>query len=130
MRTIESERIEAFLQFLKYCKDELEFCDLAEQRCDEETQDILHQMELFENSTFDFTMLGLTLRQVRQERRRAKNKAEMLKPIVEWAIRNKATIDSLKRLQRDVKVVERTIQRRKYTFRTDVVREALEDNDE
>lgn len=75
MRKIDdfSGKISNFLDFLKYCEDLNRQATVMEIDMDNRTQDILHRMELAENSQYDYICMGFTLKDVRQKRRQAKD---------------------------------------------------------
>lgn len=62
---------------------------------------------------------------IRQERRRAKDAAEILKPAVDWAAENPTVIKSLERLQGEVKKAERNTENRHYLDKADVIARTL-----
>lgn len=93
-----------------------------ESNADAATQDILHHIELEENSQLDYIYEGLQLHRVRRERRHAKDTQRLTKPIREWMAANKRVIRDLEKLLGEVRRQERYIENRSYTPKTDVLR--------
>ena len=93
-----------------------------ESDADAATQDILHHIELEENTQQDYIYEGLQLHRVRKERRQAKDTQRMTKPIQEWTAANKRVIRDLEKLLGEVRRQERYIESRSYTPKTDVLR--------
>jgi hypothetical protein len=92
-------------------------------RCDKETQDLLHEIELSENqSTAGAYRLYKALRDVRRERRRAKEENELLQPLVD-ALKQQETFRlKLYKVHDRIKELARQQSERTYTPR---VREDL-----
>ena len=127
MKTQYSAQIENFLRFLMNCDEEYNIAVSRENDADAATQDILHHIELKENSQLDYIYEGLQLHRIRKERRRAKDTQQLTKPIKEWAEVNKRIIKELEQLLGEVRRQERYIENRSYTPKTDVLR-ILEDD--
>lgn len=127
MKTQYSAQIENFLRFLMNCDEEYNIAVSRENDADAATQDILHHIELEENSQLDYIYEGLQLHRIRKERRRAKDTQQLTKPIKEWAEVNKRIIKELEQLLGEVRRQERYIENRSYTPKTDVLR-ILEDD--
>lgn len=117
-----SAQIENFLRFLTNCDEEYNIAVQKENDADAATQDILHHIELEENSQLDYTYEGSQLHRVRRDRRQAKDTQQLTKPIKEWAASNKRIIKELERLLGEVRRQERYIENRFYTPKTDVLR--------
>lgn len=69
-----SEHIEGFLNFLREAQREYNIAADDEKSANGATQDILHSIELGEHKYHEYARLSKALREVRQERRRAKDK--------------------------------------------------------
>lgn len=113
--------IENFLQFLRDTKEVYDISKLKENDADNETQDILHKLELGNNSYHETAGLAKLLRTVRQERRKAKDNALMTVPIVDWVEENERVIKSLERLLGAVRKAEKSTEGRYYTPKTDII---------
>lgn len=98
---------------------------------EKQTQDILHHIELKENSLFDYIRLGLALRGIRKKRRKAKDTEKILVPMVEWISANQKVIAGLTQVLGKVRKEEKTaMSPRYYINRTDIVEKVLSDYDE
>lgn len=118
-----SGQIEAFLRFLREAETDLHIAQDEEKRTNEETQDILHRLELCDDDA-DFTgKLAGKLRVVRRMRRKAKDMREVCGPVCGWAEEYSAARKSLERLLGDVRKIEARQQNRMYIPRTDVLEE-------
>ena len=113
--------IENFLQFLRDAKEVYNISKLKENDADNETQDILHKLELGNNSYHETAGLAKLLRTVRQERRKAKDNALMTAPIVDWVEENERVIKSLERLLGAVRKAEKSTEGRYYNPKTDIL---------
>lgn len=59
-----STELNAFLSFLRTCEESNRLAILTENDMDRQTQDILHNIELNENSQYDYICQGFTLRDI------------------------------------------------------------------
>jgi len=118
-----SESIEDFLSFLREAEQQYKTADLDEKDANDATQDILHAVELNTYNPRKTARLVKTLHNVRRTRREAKETMEVLSPVLAWAEENKTMVKSLERLLGNVRKVERRIQERQYTPRTDILDE-------
>lgn len=121
-KTQYSAQIENFLRFLTNCDEEYNIAVQSESDADAATQDILHHIELEENSQLDYIYEGLQLHRVRRERRQAKDTQRLTKPIREWMAANKRVIRDLEKLLGEGRRQERYIENRSYTPKTDVLK--------
>lgn len=117
----DSEHIAAFLDFLREATKRHDMAVADEALTDAQTQDILHQIELEDNSYRETARLGKLLKQVRVKRRAAKDNRDRLTRIAEWACDNSAIVKSLERLLGDVRKVEQKQKNRIYVPRTDIL---------
>ncbi len=120
-----SGKISNFLDFLKYCEDLNRQATVMEIDMDNRTQDILHRMELAENSQYDYICMGFTLKDVRQKRRQAKDLKEITQLICKFSHDYKSPIQELKQLLGAVRKAENRTENRYYCDRTDVVKNIL-----
>lgn len=119
-----STELNAFLSFLRTCEESNRLAILTENDMDRQTQDILHNIELNENSQYDYICQGFTLRDIRRKRRKAKDIKEATAPICSWMKENRKVISDLERLLGDVRKQEKQAQNRSYTNRTGVMKKA------
>lgn len=113
--------LENFLQFLKNAREVYNISKLKENDTDNETQDILHKLELDDNSYHETAGLAKLLRTVRQERRKAKDNVLITAPIIEWVEENERVIKSLERLLGAVRKAEKSTEGRYYNPKTDIL---------
>lgn len=125
----DSENIAAFLNFLRNAQSLYNIMRDELHQADNETQDILHQLELHENSCHKIAALGKKLRAVRRRRRAAKDMAEVYEPIIVWANRpdNRELIKGLERTLGEVRKIEKSKENRMYIPKTKIL-EDEEDN--
>ena len=117
-----STELNTFLSFLRACEESNRLAILIENDMDRQTQDILHNIELNENSQYDYICRGFTLRDIRRKRRKAKNTKEATALICNWMKENRKVISDLERLLGDVRKQEKQAQNRSYTNRTVVMK--------
>lgn len=79
-----SEYISAFLDFVREAQIEYDVARMKQSEADSETQDILHRLELHDDSYHDMARLSKTLKEARQDRRAAKDAISELDPICGW----------------------------------------------
>lgn len=122
-----SERISAFLDFLREAPAKYRMAQEDEMRSDKETQDILHWYEFdgWDATDAELLRVGRTLSLVRRRRRRAKDARSILHPVTEWTAKNESVQKSLERLLGDMRKAERGTENRHYTDRTDIMRVML-----
>lgn len=125
MMTKYNEPIENFLNFLKKAEEDYNIAISEQEIKNNETQDILHRLELGDDGYHNIARLSKSLRKVRQERREAKDTIARTEPIVGWCNNNKKILDSIRSLLGNVRKVEKTIENRSYLNRTDIVRDTL-----
>lgn len=125
-----SKELEDFILFLNECEADLKNAREVETLMDRQTQDILHHIELEESSHYDYICEGVSLKDIRNRRRVAKNEEKVLTPMVEWVCANRKTIDSLRQVLGKIRKEERAAAQRFYVNRTDVIEKILKDNDE
>lgn len=120
-----SEPVEGFLNFLREAQQEYNIASAQEADANDATQDLLHSLELDRNGYHDCAKISIALRQVRQERREAKDRVQQLKPIMDWIGQNTKTIRELERLLGDVRKAERGMEGRFYNHKTDILKQTL-----
>lgn len=120
-----SEKIESFLGFLREAQQDYNISISQENDANDETQDILHKIELGENTYHEYARLSRALRIVRYERRKAKDTKCQLQPVVDWISQNSKAIKGLEQLLGAVRKAERGTENRYYTPKTDIVEKAL-----
>lgn len=122
-----SETIAVFLNFLKEAEQDCNDAIRKEKQADQEIQDILHRLELHDDNYHDTATLALVARQVRRERRIARDEHTVTEPIMRWCHDNPGFIKKLNTLADEVCRMERQLENRHYNERTDVISRTLYD---
>ena len=120
-----SEYISGFLDFMRESMMEYEIARTRQADADNETQDILHRLELHDDSYHDMARISKELKRVRQERRNAKDTISELEPVRKWSEENAKALKSLEQLLGAVRKAEKATQNRFYTERTDAVERTI-----
>lgn len=109
-----SETISSFLEFLKECDRQYdaqyEFVGIK----DKESQDLLHKLELQPLTYHQTARLASELRQVREDRREAKDQVAVLTPVMEYYRSNTTAIKTLERMLGEVRKAEKSLENRIY----------------
>lgn len=122
-----SENVADFLGFLRQAQEDYNIAKSMDSDMEKETQDILHRIELGENTYHEYAKLSRGLKEVRQKRREAKDKWTQLEPIVNWAAEHEETIKSIEKLLGEVRKIERFEENRYYIPKTEIVSQILGD---
>ena len=125
-----STHISDFLKFLREADTIYAIADRAQKESDNETQDILHAMELDSLSYHVRARLSSALSAVRQKLRTAKDTAEIMKPVLEWKEKNRSALKSLETILGTVRTLEKDKDNRFYVKRTDIVQRTLQEHEE
>lgn len=125
-----SEQIEKFLNFLREARQEYDIAVAEETEANNATQDLLHSLELDDNKYHDSARIALALKQIRKERREAKDKEIKLQPIIDWSAENIRVIQELEQLLGAVRKAERNSVGRRYIPKTDVLEKTLKGENE
>ena len=112
-----ADRLTGFPDLLNYVENNWDtICDGIRQ-ADQETQDILHEMELISFNASEGYILARKLQEIRQRRRRLKNEKEILKDIKEFYDNHKQLkIDLFKVLTKTTRTLE-NLENRQYVPR-------------
>lgn len=116
--------VERFLDFLKECDERYRMAVADETETNNETQDVLHCMELEEHTYHETARLGRKLVEIRQRRRAAKNIVLKTQPVHDWISANQKVIGELQRVLGSVRKEERKQENPVYFPRTDVTKPA------
>ena len=122
-----SNRIESFLRFCRECVDANRRASIAEMDADNQIQDILHNIELNENYPDDYILQGLALKNIRKDRREAKDVIRITYPVVQWVNQNQKTINELEKLLGAVRKAEKNTVGRMYSNRTKILEGLFEE---
>lgn len=120
-----SEMLDSFLTYLRDTRQVYRMAVQDELEANDETQDLLHCLELGGGSYHELAKLSKSLRTVRQERRQAKDKIICLQPVIDWMEENQSTIKGLERLLGSVRKAEKSIEGRIYHPKTNIVKDAI-----
>lgn len=120
-----SENIENFLNFLRESQQEYNIAVSEEKEKNDETQDLLHTIELQNHIPYNELLIFRATKQVRENRRKAKDCVQQLQPVVDWLKDNQKVIKELEKLLGNVRKEEQYIENRYYTPKTDIVERTL-----
>ena len=121
--------ISDFLKFLREADTIYAIADATQKEADNETQDILHAMELDSLSYHERARLSSALSAVRNKRRKAKDTAEIMKPVLDWKEKNRSAVKSLETVLGAVRTIEKEKENRFYVKRTDIVQRTLQEHE-
>ena len=124
-----SEKLSDFLNFICQAKSEHDYYLGVQAEAEAKILDLLHEIELVPHNAFDMVKIYKQLREVRKERRFAKDSIRELIPLVTWVEDNKKEIEYLKRTLGDVRKAEKAEEGRVYMYRTEIVADTLKKND-
>ena len=120
-----SRGIEAFLNYLRDTEQQLHMAEQTEQEANDATQDILHWFELYNFRGIEAVKMAHKLREIRHQRREAKDVVWLTSPVVDWIQRHRAEIKELERLLGEVRKRERRTENRIYTPKTRIMEGTL-----
>lgn len=120
-----SNNISAFLELVRNTEQSVNMSIADEQELNNQTQDILHALELDKHTYHEMARLSKTLAQVRRKRRGAKDTIEIGQILLNWAENNKQAVRQLEEVLGATRKIERRINSRMYVSRTNVVEESL-----
>lgn len=112
-----SQGIETFLNFLRETERQYHIAEANEQEANDETQDLLHSIELEQHDDIEFAQLSRDLQRVRQQRRKAKDTMSETIAVLDWMDSNRQVIKGLEQLLGRVRKVEKNTENRIYTPR-------------
>lgn len=93
---IATKDVETILGIISQADLDFGYANAVIRECDEETQDILHDLELVPHTHNERGRLAKRLAEVRKIRREAKDAAETLNPFVDWVVDNQHAVNRLK----------------------------------
>lgn len=109
-----SEYISDFLDYISEISSDYIYNQSEQKRREDETQDILHELELGNLLFDDRAKLATRLSKVRKERRIYKDKVEEQQALIEWINSNKGVINNLKNILGETRKQERYHSNRSY----------------
>ncbi len=116
-----SEHIAAFTAFLRKADEWSRIAEADEKEAFAQRLDIEHRLELHDDDYRTTARLGKLLRQVNRRRRVAKNTAEALAPVLQWAAENRKALNALDQALGATRKIEEQQKSRVYTPRTDIL---------
>jgi hypothetical protein len=123
-----SEGIKGFLDYLRDVETTYAAYVTAEVEANAETQDLLHFLELTAPDEATKIAVCNRIKEVRNERRRAKDYVTQAGPIITWIEANRPTIKSLEQLLGAVRKEERRGENRIFAPRTTIIDRLQEAN--
>ena len=109
-----SKGIEDFLRFLREAEEKFNTAQEEEIELNNQTQDILHFLELEKHPYHEYAKLAKKLKTVREERRKVKDYIQETGPIMTWLENNRQTIKNLEQLLGTVRKAEKSTVNRIY----------------
>lgn len=123
-----SECIEQFLEFIQEAPAKHDKARQDISTADREVQDILHWLEFNYNADLGLCPVMKLIAaetDVRRRRRKAKKTAELMKPVSKWVSEHASTKNSLEQLLGEVRRIEKEIEGRRYSNKTDIIDRVL-----
>ena len=93
-----SNYIETFLNYLSEVDRSYPLVNAELKKKDDETQDILHELELGDNNYRERAKIATRLKNIRKERRQLKDKIEEIETLYQWVNENKTSINKLQQV--------------------------------
>ena len=115
------ETLKDFLKFARGVITRYEDNQRLQADLEQETQDLLHYMELHDNMNACMgNEMYKKMREIRRQRRNCKHEIELLKPLYDF-FSDQTVIQQLSKIQGQCRTSKDAIALRSYTLRTDVV---------
>ena len=115
-----SKDLDNFLHFLRESELLYNIALKEENEVNYKTQDILHNLEIYEHSYNEFARFAKSLSLVRQLRRDYKDKIKELKPLIDWYHNNQRTIRDLEAILGEMRKIEKGFETRSYIDKTNI----------
>ena len=119
--TTPAQRLSEFLQFARDVKARYENDQLLMDQYNDETNDMLHYIELLDLNAASGYRAYKRLSEIRRERRICKEEMEILQPLYDFFNQSNATIDEMQRILGICRKTSELIENRVYTARTKVI---------
>lgn len=124
-----SQYVSTFLNFVKESMFAYQESKAILSESDDKTQDILHTVEMRKLNAISLMRMIVCLRDVRQDRRAAKDEVIVLGPLVQWANKNKDSLKELEAVLGAMRKQEEYTNNRHYFYKTDIVKKCGIDGD-
>ncbi len=119
LRIITTKDIENVLDLFRWANTELNMANDDLKYCDDKTQDYLHELELVEHTYHERGRIAKESSELRQKRRAAKDRIELVTPFVNYAIQYKSSIEGLQRVLGEMRKIDEKKANRMYFYRAD-----------
>ena len=116
-----SRAVEDFLSFVNESEKSLPVVNANEEEANQQTQDILHAIEMGNYNVRRTVRMTKLLQDVRLRRRDAKDESELCTCVVNWANANRQAVEALKKMLGELRKAEKRIENRQYMNRTDIM---------
>lgn len=107
--------IESFLNYISSLEKSFPFMQLEMEKKNDETQDILHEIELGNTTYKERAKIATRLKNVRKDRRKAKDIVEEKEPLLNWYSENKQAVNKLREALGATRKQEKYHNNRSYT---------------
>lgn len=118
-----SLNLETFLRFIRDCAIQYDYAVNEVKHCDDQTQDILHKLELEDIKYKERAKYATMLQRIRRERRELKDEVLLKTPIVQWGKSHIKELNELDRLLGEVRKLEKACNIRSYKNKTNLIDE-------
>ncbi len=116
-------KIDEFLRFIRDCAIQYDYAVNEVKRCEDQTQDILHKLELEDIKYKERAKYATMIQKIRRERRELKDEALLKAPIVQWGKSHIKELNELEKLLGEVRKLEKACESRSYKNRTNLIDE-------
>lgn len=118
-----AENLSNFLDFFRNSQETYRIALDGEAEKEQETQDILHKLELESESIayHEKAKLATLLVTIRQERRKYKNTYQELQPLIDWIAENQKAIHQLQEVLGKMRKIENKQLNASYIPRTNIL---------
>lgn len=116
-KSIYSQSIEEFLNFLRNCESENHIAIENLSSCEKEQQNLLHELELDDLNYNERAKVATKISKMRHERRNSKDAIELTKEIINFCSEQKPAIKKLERILGDIRKYENFMETRTYKRR-------------
>ncbi len=111
---VTSKSVEAALNMFSQADESLRMAQNELEYCDKKTQDILHEIELCEQTYHERARSAVELRKIRQRRRAAKDIIDTVTPLINWMSCQTDAINLLKKYLGEMRKAESKMKGRVY----------------
>ena len=112
------DEIKRFVALFQQVKGDVNYGEGRLAEISGELQDVFHGIEFTENPDDGFMIDSYAkIRDLRKERRTLKDEQIILKPFLQWVQKNEDIVNSLTRVQGEIRKVSETLENRQYVKR-------------